>query len=167
MLNMLIDPGEKIKSLPELKVSVSQAHDLGLKVVFANGCFDLLHAGHVRYLESARKLGDMLIVGVNSDASVAALKGEGRPLQPEKDRVEILASIECVDYVLLFNVPTVDGILRELRPDVHAKGTDYTPESVPERETVVAYGGHVAIAGDPKDHSTKDLIREILNKFPS
>jgi rfaE bifunctional protein nucleotidyltransferase chain/domain len=167
MLNMWIDPGKKIKSIQELKAIVSQAHDLGLKVVFANGCFDLLHAGHVRYLESARKLGDMLIVGINGDASVTALKGKGRPLQSEEDRAEILASMECVDYVLLFNVPTVDDILRELRPDVHAKGTDYTPESVPERETVVAYGGHVAIVGDPKNHSTKDLIQEILKKFPS
>ncbi len=167
LLEMWKEPKQKIKSIQELKAIVSQARGLGRKAVFANGCFDLLHAGHVRYLESARKLGDMLIVGINGDASVAALKGEGRPLQSEEDRAEILASMDCVDYVLLFNVPTADDILKELRPDVHAKGTDYTLESVPERETVIAYGGHVAIVGDPKDHSTKNLIQEILNKFPS
>jgi rfaE bifunctional protein nucleotidyltransferase chain/domain len=128
-------------------------------VVFANGCFDLLHAGHVRYLEAARALGDLLIVGVNGDACVTALKGEGRPLQPEADRAEILASMECVDYVLLFDAPTVDGILRELRPDVHAKGSDYTPESI-QRETVRAYGGRY-FAGDP-DHSTRDLMIQFV-----
>jgi rfaE bifunctional protein nucleotidyltransferase chain/domain len=161
------DPKQKIKSIPELKEIVSQIHADGRKVVFANGCFDLIHAGHIRYLEAAASLGDVLIVAVNDDASVTALKGQGRPLQPESDRAEILASMECVDYVLLFNAPTVDGILRELRPDVHAKGTDYTPESVPERETVLSYGGQVAIAGDPKNHSTRDLIQAILAKFPS
>jgi D-glycero-beta-D-manno-heptose 1-phosphate adenylyltransferase len=136
----------------------------GKKVVFANGCFDLLHAGHVRYLQNARALGDVLILGINSDASVAALKGKGRPLQTQADRAEILASLDCVDYVLLFDAPTVDGILKDLRPDIHAKGTDYTEESVPERETVRAYGGQVAITGDPKDHSTRDLIKTILTK---
>ncbi|MGD0099877.1 MAG: adenylyltransferase/cytidyltransferase family protein [Acidobacteriota bacterium] len=166
-LEMWKDPKRKIKSIQEMKGIVSKAHALKQKVVFANGCFDLLHAGHVRYLESARKLGDMLIVGVNGDVSVAALKGEGRPLQSEGDRAEILASMECVDYVLLFNAPTVDDILREMMPDVHAKGTDYAPENVPERETVLAYGGQVAITGDPKDHSTRDLIQEIISKFPS
>jgi D-glycero-beta-D-manno-heptose 1-phosphate adenylyltransferase len=161
------NPIQKIRTIRELKNIVSECRALGRKVVFANGCFDLLHAGHIRYLEAARALGDVLIVGVNSDACVSAIKGEGRPLQSEADRTEILASLECVDYVLLFEAPTVDGILRELRPDVHAKGTDYTPESVPERETVRAYGGHVAIAGDPKDHSTRDLIQTILSKSPS
>jgi len=150
-----------------MKEIVAQARAVGHKVVFANGCFDLLHAGHVRYLESAKGLGDMLIVGINSDTCVAALKGAGRPLQSEADRAEILASMQCVDYVLLFDAPTVDGILKELRPDVHAKGTDYTQESVPERNTVLAYGGQVAIVGDPKDHSTKDLIQIIVSKFPT
>ena len=164
---MWINPKEKIKSIPELRQIVSQIHDRRLKVVFANGCFDLIHAGHIRYLEAAAELGNVLIVGVNGDASFAALKGQGRPLQPESDRAEILASMECVDYVLLFDAPTVDGILKELRPDVHAKGTDYTQESVPERETVLSYGGQVAIAGDPKNHSTRDLIQAILAKFPS
>jgi rfaE bifunctional protein nucleotidyltransferase chain/domain len=164
---MSMNPTSKIKSIQAMKEIVAQARAVGHKVVFANGCFDLLHAGHVRYLESARGLGDMLIVGINSDTCVAALKGAGRPLQPEADRAEILASMQCVDYVLLFDAPTVDGILKELRPDVHAKGTDYTQESVPERNTVLAYGGQVAIVGDPKDHSTKDLIQTIVSKFPT
>jgi D-glycero-beta-D-manno-heptose 1-phosphate adenylyltransferase len=160
-------PQQKIKSIEELKQLVAAIRASGRKIVFANGCFDLIHAGHVRYLEAAAELGDVLIVGINSDACVAALKGEGRPLQAEDDRTEMIASMECVDYVLLFHDLTVDGILRTLKPDVHAKGTDYTPESVPERETVRAYGGRVAITGDPKDHSTRDLIQAILAKFPS
>jgi len=162
-----MDPKQKIKHIEELKIIVSQIHDEGRKVVFANGCFDLLHAGHVRYLQSARDLGDVLILGINSDACVAALKGRGRPIQPEGERAEILASLDCVDYVLLFDTPTVDNILEELKPDVHAKGTDYSEESVPERETVRAYGGQIAITGDPKNHSTKDLIHTILSKFHS
>jgi rfaE bifunctional protein nucleotidyltransferase chain/domain len=162
-----MDPQLKIKRIDELKTIVSQIQAEGRKVVFANGCFDLLHAGHIRYLQSARNLGDLLILGINSDACVAALKGSGRPLQPEAERAEILASLDCVDYVLLFDAPTVDGILEELKPDIHAKGTDYTEENVPERETVRAYGGRVAIVGDPKNHSTKDLIHTILSKFRS
>jgi rfaE bifunctional protein nucleotidyltransferase chain/domain len=164
---MVHDPKLKIKRIEELRAIVPQIRASGRKIVFANGCFDLIHAGHIRYLQNAKALGDVLILGVNSDACVTALKGKGRPLQSEADRTEILASLECVDYVLLFDAPTVDGILEELRPDVHAKGTDYTQESVPERETVRAYGGEVAIAGDPKDHSTRDLIQTILSKFHS
>jgi D-glycero-beta-D-manno-heptose 1-phosphate adenylyltransferase len=156
---------QKIKSIEQLKKIVAQRRAAGQKLVFANGCFDLLHAGHTRYLEAAKGLGDVLIVGINGDRCVAALKGPGRPLQNESDRAEILASMECVDYVLLFDAPTVDGILGELKPDVHAKGTDYTEESVPERHTVVAYGGRVAIVGDPKVHSSRDLIQTILSKF--
>jgi rfaE bifunctional protein nucleotidyltransferase chain/domain len=163
----MIDPKQKIKGIDELREIVIQLHALGRKVVFANGCFDLIHVGHIRYLQKARELGDVLIVGVNQDSSVTILKGEGRPLQPEAERAEILASLDCVDYVVLFDAPTADGILKELRPDVHAKGTDYTEESVPERETVRAYGGRVAIAGDPKDHSTRDLIQIILSRFRS
>jgi D-glycero-beta-D-manno-heptose 1-phosphate adenylyltransferase len=162
---MWTDPKLKIKTLAELEDIVSQIRASGRKVVFANGCFDLLHAGHIRYLQHARALGDVLILGVNGDACVAALKGKGRPLQPEGDRIEILSSLECVDYVLLFDDPTVDGILKALKPDIHAKGTDYSEESVPERETVLAYGGRVAIVGDPKDHSTRDLIQTILSKI--
>jgi D-glycero-beta-D-manno-heptose 1-phosphate adenylyltransferase len=159
------DPELKIKSLAELDAIVPEIRASGRKVVFANGCFDLLHVGHIRYLQNARALGDVLILGVNSDACVAALKGKGRPLQPENERAEILSSLECVDYVLLFDTPTVDGILKALKPDIHAKGTDYTEESVPERETVLAYGGRIAIAGDPKNHSTRDLIQTILSKI--
>jgi rfaE bifunctional protein nucleotidyltransferase chain/domain len=164
---MWTEPRHKIKSLQELKKLAQEYRSSGSKIVFANGCFDLIHAGHIRYLESAKALGNILIVGLNGDVSVAALKGAGRPLQPEAERAEILASMACVDYVLLFDAPTVDGILKELKPDVHAKGTDYTEKSVPERETVLAYGGQVAIAGDPKDHSTRDLIQKILTKFPT
>jgi rfaE bifunctional protein nucleotidyltransferase chain/domain len=164
---MRINPQSKMKSLEELKGITAECRKNGLKIVFANGCFDLLHVGHVRYLQNARALGDVLILGVNGDKSVKALKGEGRPLQSESERMEILASLECVDYVLHFNDPTVDAILNELRPDFHVKGTDYSPGSVPERNTVLAYGGQIAIAGDPKDHSTHDLIQTILDRFDS
>ncbi len=164
-MGMWNDPKDKIRSIEELRTIVAERRSHGQRIVFANGCFDLLHAGHIRYLEAARQLGDLLIVGLNSDACVQALKGAGRPLQNEADRAEIIASIGCVDYVLLFEEPTVDGILRELKPDVHAKGTDYTEESVPERNTVIGYGGRVAIVGDPKDHSSRDLIQTILSKF--
>jgi rfaE bifunctional protein nucleotidyltransferase chain/domain len=158
------DPKLKIKSTEELKEIAAQLRADGRKVVFANGCFDLIHVGHIRYLQNAKALGDALILGINSDASVTALKGKGRPLQTQDERAEILASLDCVDYVLLFDELTVDGILNELRPDIHVKGTDYTKESVPERETVHAYGGQIAIAGDPKDHSTRDLIQTVLSK---
>jgi D-glycero-beta-D-manno-heptose 1-phosphate adenylyltransferase len=158
---------DKIKSLAEIKESLVALRAAGRKIVFANGCFDLLHVGHIRYLQKARALGDILILGINSDASVSALKGKGRPLQPEAERAEILAALECVDYVLIFDALTVDGILRELQPDIHAKGTDYTEESIPERNTVLSYGGKVAIAGDPKDHATRDLIKTILAKIDS
>jgi D-glycero-beta-D-manno-heptose 1-phosphate adenylyltransferase len=161
---MPIDVSSKIKGIVELGIIAGKLRASGKKIVFANGCFDLLHVGHIRYLQSARRLGDVLILGINGDDSVAALKGKGRPLQPEADRIEILASLACVDYVLLFNEPTVDDILKALRPDIHAKGTDYTEGNVPERNTVQAYGGRVAIAGDPKDHSTRDLIQVILAK---
>jgi rfaE bifunctional protein nucleotidyltransferase chain/domain len=164
---MRIDPKLKIRSVEDLQAIVSQVRAGGQKVVFANGCFDLLHVGHIRYLQNAKALGDVLVVGVNSDAGVTVLKGPGRPLQPQADRAEVVASLACVDYVLVFDAPTVDGILKELRPDFHVKGTDYTEENVPERETVQAYGGQVAIAGDPKDHSTRDLIKVILSKFRS
>jgi len=162
---MWSDPKLKVKSLDELRQIVATLRASGRKIVFANGCFDLMHVGHIRYLQNARALGDVLILGMNSDAGVTALKGKGRPLQTQEERAEILASLDCVDYVLLFDALTVDGILKELRPDIHAKGTDYTEQSVPERETVHAYGGRVAIAGDPKDHSTRDLIQTILSKI--
>ena len=130
-------------------------------IVLANGCFDLLHAGHVRYLEAAKQLGDRLVVAINSDESVCALKGEGRPLMPAAERAEILASLSDVDAVVIFPEHDVTAIIREIRPDIHAKGTDYTPESVPERDVVVACGGKVAIVGDPKDHSATEIIRNL------
>ncbi|MGA8184419.1 MAG: D-glycero-beta-D-manno-heptose 1-phosphate adenylyltransferase [Terriglobia bacterium] len=133
----------------------------GRQVVFANGCFDLFHVGHVRYLEGARQQGDVLVVGVNSDRSVRQLKGEGRPLLPEDARAELLAAMECVDYVVIFDDLTAENILRDLRPDVHSKGTDYTEATVPEREVVRSWGGRVVIVGDPKDHSTRDVLARI------
>jgi rfaE bifunctional protein nucleotidyltransferase chain/domain len=164
---MWTDPINKIKTIDELKIIADRARSRGQVIVFANGCFDLIHAGHIRYLQGARSLGDILILGVNSDRCVKMLKGDLRPLQPELERAEILASMECVDYVLVFDTPTVDVILKELKPDIHAKGTDYTEESVPERHTIRNYGGRVAITGDAKDHSTRDLIQTILSKFHS
>ncbi len=133
----------------------------GATVVLANGCFDLLHVGHVRYLQGARELGDLLVVAVNADDVVRSLKGEGRPVTSAEERAEIVAAIEGVDYVTVFDTPTVEPVLRALRPDVHAKGTDYTEETVPERAIVAEYGGRVAIVGDPKDHSTTDVLRRL------
>lgn len=136
----------------------------GRKIVFANGCFDLFHVGHVRYLEGARQQGDVLVVGVNSDRTVRLLKGEGRPLLPEEARAELLAAMECVDYVVIFDDATAANILRDLQPDVHCKGTDYTEATVPEREVVQSWGGRVVIAGDPKDHSTRDVLARIARQ---
>jgi rfaE bifunctional protein nucleotidyltransferase chain/domain len=157
-------PSEKIKSVDDLMSLLRVARACGKRIVLANGCFDLIHVGHIRYLEGARKLGDILIVAVNSDQSVRNLKGAGRPVQDERDRTEMLASFACVDYVVIFDDPTVDGLLRVLRPDIHAKGTDYSEYSVPERQTVLAYGGKTAIVGDPKSHSSQDLLAQILRK---
>jgi len=154
----------KLKSLEELKGIVGDLHGTGATVVFANGCFDLLHVGHIRYLEAARSLGDCLILGLNSDCSVRHLKGPDRPLMPEAERAEILSALSCVDYLLLFDDSTVDRILLELKPDVHAKGTDYAAETVPERATVLSYGGRVAIVGDPKDHSTREYLKRIAEQ---
>ncbi|OGK76875.1 MAG: ADP-heptose synthase [Candidatus Rokubacteria bacterium GWC2_70_16] len=137
----------------------------GKRIVLANGCFDLLHVGHVRYLQAARALGDVLLVALNSDASVRRLKGAGRPVVGEGERAEIVAALRPVDAVVVFDEDTVDSLVSRLRPDVQAKGTDYTEESVPERESVLGAGGRVAIAGDPKDHSTRDLIAAILQRF--
>ena len=130
-------------------------------VVFTNGCFDLLHVGHIRYLVGAADEGDILFVALNSDRSVRTLKGDGRPVFPAEERAEIISALECVDAVLIFDDPSVDRLLRQLRPDVHAKGTDYAPETVPERETVKAYGGRTAIVGDPKDHSSAGLLERL------
>jgi len=137
----------------------------GKRVVLANGCFDLLHVGHVRYLRAARALGDVLFVGVNSDAAVARLKGPGRPLMPAPERLELLAALRAVDHVVVFDEDTADRLVALVRPDVHAKGTDYTEASVPEAAAVRAAGGRVAIVGDPKDHATRDLITHIRERF--
>jgi rfaE bifunctional protein nucleotidyltransferase chain/domain len=137
---------------------VAEARAAGSKIILANGCFDLLHAGHVRYLEGAKELGGFLVVGINSDRQVRSLKGENRPFIPEDERAEIIAAFRCVDAVTIFDEPTVEQLIKAVRPDFHAKGTDYTTETVPEREVVRAYGGQVAIVGDPKDHSSSELI---------
>jgi D-glycero-beta-D-manno-heptose 1-phosphate adenylyltransferase len=133
----------------------------GDRIALANGCFDLLHVGHVRYLQAAAQEADRLVVAINDDASVASLKGAGRPILPAEARAALVAALACVDRVHVFQGPTVAHVLDVLRPDVHCKGTDYTVESVPERASVLAYGGRTAIVGDPKDHSTRDLIKRI------
>ena len=137
----------------------------GRKVVLANGCFDILHVGHVRYLEGARQLGDTLVVAINSDRSVRALKGEGHPILSEQERVALVSALRCVDHVVVFDEPDVTRVLDILRPSIHAKGTDYTEATVPERQHVLSYGGQVRITGDPKDHSTKDVIRKIRETY--
>lgn len=133
----------------------------GLKIILANGCFDLFHVGHIRYLEGAKALGGFLVVGINSDRQVKALKGEGRPFMPENERAEVIAALRSVDAVTIFDEPTVNELIDAIRPDFHAKGADYTTDTVPEREIVRAYGGQVAIVGDPKDHSSTELIGKV------
>jgi D-glycero-beta-D-manno-heptose 1-phosphate adenylyltransferase len=151
----------------ELMSRVAEARAAGRTIAFANGCFDLLHVGHMRYLEAAAQEADVLVVGVNDDATVAALKGPGRPLLAAAHRAELVAALRCVDYVTVFPEPTAAPLLQAMRPDVHCKGTDYAVESVPERAIVAAYGGRTAIVGDPKDHSTKGLIARIVETTPS
>ena len=135
----------------------------GATIVLANGCFDLIHAGHIRYLEGAKAIGDILIVGINSDEQVSRLKGNGRPFMPENERAEIISALRCVDFVTIFPEATVEELLLAIKPDFHAKGTDYTEDSVPERATVLSYGGRVAIVGDPKDHSSTAMIESVKN----
>lgn len=156
-----ITAGARILERNRLIARVAIARRGGARVVFANGCFDLLHVGHVRYLEAAKGLGDLLVVGVNSDEQVRRLKGEGRPFIPERERAEVIASLRAVDYVTVFQEPTVTELLLALRPDIHAKGTDYTEESVPERDVVRSFGGRVQIVGDPKDHSSTDMLGKV------
>ena len=151
----------EILTRDELVRRARQARAAGRTIAFANGAFDLLHVGHVRYLESAALEADVLIVAVNDDESVRGLKGEGRPIMTGADRAEVVAALRCVDYVVIFPEPTVGPLLEALHPDVHCKGTDYTVDSVPERAIVQAYGGRTAIVGDPKDHSTRDLLARI------
>lgn len=167
---MTTNPAEKIEATAlildrdALVARVAAEKAKGARIVLANGCFDVLHAGHVRYLQGARALGDVLVVGINSDPQVARLKGEGRPLLPERERAELVASLEVVDLVTIFNEPTVTELLLAIRPDIHAKGTDYTEETVPERDVVRSYGGQVRIVGDPKSHSTSEILRKVSGK---
>ncbi len=158
----------EILSRNELALRVGRDRAAGLSAAFANGCFDLLHVGHVRYLEASAAEGDRLIVAINDDESVRRLKGEGRrgkgdgrPILAVADRAELVAALRCVDYVVIFPEPTVGLLLHALKPDVHCKGTDYTLDTVPERDIVKSYGGRIAIVGDPKDHSTRDLLTRI------
>jgi rfaE bifunctional protein nucleotidyltransferase chain/domain len=147
-----------VLSREQLTRIVLDARASGARIVLANGCFDVLHVGHIRYLQGARELGDLLVVGVNSDRQVAIQKGVGRPILPDRERAELIAALDCVSYVTIFDEPTVEELLLALKPDVHAKGTDYTVDTVPEREVVRSYGGRVAIVGDPKDHSTSEIL---------
>lgn len=152
----------KILSRDQLREQVQQWRRAGQRIILANGNFDLLHVGHVRYLRGAKALGGKLVVAVNSDESVRALKGEGRPIMPEQERAEIMSALADVDAVIVFPELDVRSIIREIRPDIHAKGTDYTPDTVPERDVVADCGGRVAIVGDSKDHSTSEIIRSRL-----
>jgi rfaE bifunctional protein nucleotidyltransferase chain/domain len=153
----------KILSRDQLRQRVAEWRQRAEPVTLANGTFDLLHVGHIRYLHAAKQLGGRLVVAVNSDESTHALKGEGRPIMPAEERAEILAALADVDAVVIFSEPDVRAIIREIRPDIHAKGTDYTADTVPEADEVRAYGGRVAIVGDRKDHSATDIIRSRLS----
>jgi rfaE bifunctional protein nucleotidyltransferase chain/domain len=152
---------EKRVRLADLAAIRARASRAGKTVALANGVFDLFHVGHLRYLQGAKALGDVLVVAVNSDASTRRNKGPGRPLVPEDERAEIVAALSCVDHVVVFGARTVVPIIRKLRPDVQVKGTDYTPETIPEAAEVARYGGRAAVAGDPKDHSTTELLRKL------
>ena len=152
-----------VLSREELRARVDEWRRAGERITLANGGFDLLHVGHVRYLHGAKALGGRLVVAINSDESVRALKGEGRPLMPAEDRAEIVAALADVDAVVIFPELDVRAIIRDIRPEIHAKGTDYTPDSVPERDVLSKYGGRVEIVGDSKDHSTSEIIRSRLS----
>jgi rfaE bifunctional protein nucleotidyltransferase chain/domain len=155
------DGQSKVLERPRLQKALADHRKRGQTIVFANGCFDTLHVGHVRYLEGARREGDILVVGVNADSSVCSLKGPGRPILDEAARAQLVAALRSVDYVVLFPEPNVESLLADLLPDVHAKGTDYTVDTVPEREVAARLGIRVAIVGDPKDHSTRGLLDSI------
>jgi rfaE bifunctional protein nucleotidyltransferase chain/domain len=150
-----------ILSRSEIASRVATERSNGSKIILANGCFDIIHAGHIRYLAGAKQLGGFVVVGLNSDAQVKSLKGNGRPFVSERERAEIVAALRFVDAVTIFEEPTVNELIDAIRPDIHAKGTDYTVDTVPERDRVLAYGGRVAIVGDPKDHSSTDLIKAV------
>ncbi len=151
----------KLVTLEQAAALSAQWRSEGKTVALVNGVFDLLHVGHVRYLEGARAMADRLVVAVNSDASTRLVKGPGRPVIPEAERAELLAALSCTDAVLVFSDPDVRAVLRAVRPHVHVKGTDYTTDSIPERDEVAAWGGRVAVAGDPKDHSTSELVKKL------
>lgn len=158
MAQVILNHDELAKKIEELKKQ-------GKKVIFANGCFDLLHVGHVRYLRGAKALGDVLVLAINSDASVRRLKGPERPLLPLEDRLGVLSAFEMIDFITAFEDDTVSPLLLKLKPNVQVKGTDYTPDTIPEKDTVASFGGEVAVVGDPKDHASKSLIQEILRKY--
>jgi rfaE bifunctional protein nucleotidyltransferase chain/domain len=153
----------EVVSRADVLTRTAEARRAGRSIAFANGCFDLLHVGHVRYLAAAAQEADLLVVAINDDNSVRTLKGEGRPILSAADRAELVAALRCVDYVVVFSEPTVGPLLEAIRPDVHCKGTDYTLDTVPERDVVRSYGGRIAIVGDPKDHSTRDLLARIAD----
>jgi rfaE bifunctional protein nucleotidyltransferase chain/domain len=156
---------EKIVSLERLIEDLVAVRREGRKIILTNGCFDVLHVGHVRYLRGAKDLGGFLVVAVNSDSSVRSLKGQGRPILPADHRAQLVAALDCVDRVVLFDESDVTRIIEALKPDIHAKGTDYSTETVPEREVMRRLGGEVRIVGDPKDHSTRDLIEQVRDRF--
>jgi len=156
----------KILDLAALQARLEPLRRAGGKIAFANGLFDLLHVGHLRYLEAAKREADILVVGVNGDASAAKLKGPGRPVVPQAERAELVAGFGCVDYVVIFHEESAEAVIRALRPDVHCKGTDYKADTVPERDAVASYGGRVAIVGDPKTHATRDLIAKLGGPGP-
>jgi len=159
------EAASKINPRDLLRQKLAEHKRRGERVVLANGCFDTLHVGHIRYLEGARREGDLLVVGVNADSSVCKLKGPGRPILDENARALLVAALRCVDFVVLFAEPDVEALLEELRPDVHAKGTDYTADTVPERGLAARLGIRVAIVGDPKDHSTREVLTQIVKRF--
>jgi D-glycero-beta-D-manno-heptose 1-phosphate adenylyltransferase len=161
--NLANDTREKILAREVLARRLERERSRGQRIVLANGCFDVLHVGHVRYLEGARREGDVLVVAVNSDASVKKIKGPGRPILPEDARAQLVAALGVVSYVTVFDEPDVTALLEVLRPDVHAKGTDYTVETVPERDTAIKLGARIAIVGDPKDHSTRGLLARLCS----
>lgn len=155
----------KVQSLADLKKLIKKDRQQGKKIIFANGCFDILHVGHVRYLNEAKALGDVLVVGLNSDSSVRKLKGDGRPILDEQARSIILSALESVDHIIIFDDDTVDRLLIELKPNLHCKGSDYTPDTIPERDTVKQYGGSNSITGGEKVQSTRWLFEEIKRRF--
>lgn len=164
-MESLMNPKIKIKTLQELKKIVELFKYQHKIVVLANGCFDLLHVGHVRYLEASKRLGDVLIVAMNSDASMRKIKDAKRPIMPVQARAEIVAALAAVDYVVLFGQERADKVIASLKPDIQAKGTDYTINTVPEKSLVISYGGRVAVVGDKKRHATRDVIGQIVKKY--